>query len=178
MSWQLASRGLRVIGVDRFSIPGRFSAYAGGNAHFPQAIRGRREYTPLLQRAQDLWRDLEKVSRTRLLNATGAGTRYDEHNPRLASLIAAAQKHDLDCELQWGEEARTKYPEHVIRDTDVTIVDPEGGYLNSEKLWPRQSWRLHGWVPRSWETGKRTALRCTVTGTPSGPIKKRSLPPG
>jgi sarcosine oxidase len=90
-------------------------------------------YTPLLQRAQDLWRDLEKISGTRLLHSTGAVTIYDEHNPRLATLLAAAQEHGLDSELLRGDEARSRYPEHLIRDTDVTVFDPEGGYLSSEK---------------------------------------------
>ena len=132
-SWQLASRGLRVIGVDRFSIPGPFSAYAGESRIFRKVYVEGGHYTPILQRAHDLWRDLEKISGTRLLNITGAVTIYDEHNPRLAPLITAAQEHGLDCELLRGDEARTKYPEHVIRDTDVTIFDPEGGYLYSEK---------------------------------------------
>jgi len=39
----------------------------------------------------------------------------------LSPLITAAQEHGLDCGLLRGDEARTKYPEHVIRDTDVTI---------------------------------------------------------
>ena len=132
-SWQLASRGLRVIGVDRFSIPGPFSAYAGESRIFRKVYVEGGHYTPILQRAHDLWRDLEKISGTRLLNITGAVTIYDEHNPRLSPLITAAQEHGLDCELLRGDEARTKYPEHVIRDTDVTIFDPEGGYLYSEK---------------------------------------------
>lgn len=131
--WQLASRGLRVIGVDRFSIPGPFSAYAGESRIFRKVYVEGGHYTPILQRAHDLWRDLEKISGTRLLNITGAVTIYDEHNPRLSPLITAAQEHGLDCELLRGDEARTKYPEHVIRDTDVTIFDPEGGYLYSEK---------------------------------------------
>jgi len=33
-SWQLATRGLRVIGIDRFTIPGPFSAYAGESRVF------------------------------------------------------------------------------------------------------------------------------------------------
>ncbi|MEO7351202.1 MAG: N-methyl-L-tryptophan oxidase [Marmoricola sp.] len=132
-SWQLASRGLRVIGLDRFSIPGPFSAYAGESRIFRKVYVEGGHYTPLLQRAQDLWRDLEKISGTRLLKTTGAVTIYDEHNPRLASLLAAAQEHGLDSELLRGDEARTRYPEHLIRDTDVTVFDPEGGYLSSEK---------------------------------------------
>jgi sarcosine oxidase len=132
-SWQLASRGARVIGVDRFSIPGPFSAYAGESRIFRKVYAEGGHYTPLLQRSQDLWRDLEKVSGTGLLNTTGAVTIYDEHNPRLAPLLAAGKDNGLDFEFLRGDEARAKYPEHVIRDTDVTILDPEGGYLKSEK---------------------------------------------
>ena len=132
-SWQLASRGLRVIGIDRFSIPGPFSAYAGESRLFRKVYAEGGHYTPVLQRSQDLWRELEKISGTQLLNATGAVTIYDEHNPRLASLIAAGRDNGLDYDLLRGEEARAKYPEHLIRDTDVTIFDPEGGYLKSEK---------------------------------------------
>ena len=132
-SWQLAARGLRVIGVDRFSIPGPFSAYAGESRIFRKVYVEGGHYTPLLQRAQDLWRDLEKISGTQLLHTAGAVTIYDEHNPRLATLLAAARAHGLVSELLRGDEARTRYPEHLIRDTDVTIFDPEGGYLSSEK---------------------------------------------
>ena len=132
-SWQLASRGLQVIGVDRFSIPGPFSAYAGESRIFRKVYVEGGHYTPVLQRAQDLWRDLEKISGTQLLHTTGAVTIYDEHNPRLATLLAAAREHGLDSELLRGDEARTRYPEHLIRDTDVTVFDPEGGYLSSEK---------------------------------------------
>jgi sarcosine oxidase len=132
-SWQLASRGQRVIGVDRFSIPGPFSAYAGESRMFRKIYAEGGHYTPLLQRSQDLWRILEKNTGTRLLNTTGAVTIYDEHNPRLASLLAAGKNNGLDYEVLRGDEARKKYPEHVFRDTDVTIFDPDGGYVSSEK---------------------------------------------
>jgi sarcosine oxidase len=132
-SWQLASRGQRVIGVDRFSIPGPFSAYAGESRLFRKVYAEGGHYTPLLQKSQDLWRDLEKISRTPLLHTTGAVTIYDEHNPKLESLLAAGKDNGLDYEFLRGDEARAKYPEHVIRDTDVTIFDPEGGYLSSER---------------------------------------------
>ena len=132
-SWQLASRGQRVIGVDRFSIPGPFSGYAGESRVFRKIYAEGGHYTPLLQRAQDLWRELEKVSGTRLLNATGAVSILNEDNPRFASLMAASKDNGLDYEILRGDEARTKYPDHVIKDTDVTIFDPEGGYLKSER---------------------------------------------
>ena len=132
-SWQLASRGVKVIGVDRFSIPGPFSAYAGESRIFRKIYAEGGHYTPILQRAQDLWHELEQISGTKLLNTTGSVTMLDEDHPALASLIAAGKEHHLEYELLRGDAARAKYPEHLIRDTDVALFDPEGGYLYSER---------------------------------------------
>lgn len=133
-SWQLAARGARVIGVDRFSIPGPFSAYAGESRVFRKVYAEGGHYTPILQRSQELWRELERISGLALLHTTGgAVTIYDEHNPRLASLLAAGEERGLDYEVLRGDAARARYPEHVIRDADVTVFDPEGGYVSSEK---------------------------------------------
>jgi sarcosine oxidase len=58
-SWQLAARGLRVVGIDRFPVPGPFSAYAGESRVFRMVYAEGGHYTPLLRRARDLWRELE-----------------------------------------------------------------------------------------------------------------------
>ncbi|MET4098220.1 sarcosine oxidase [Agrococcus sp. UYP10] len=133
-AWQAASRGLRVIGVDRFSIPGPFSAYAGESRLFRKVYAEGGHYTPLLQRSQDLWRELERRSGTSLLRTTGgAVTFYDEQNPVLARYLTAARDQGLAHELLRGDEARARFPEHVVRDGDVAVFDPEGGYLKSER---------------------------------------------
>jgi sarcosine oxidase len=49
-SWQLAARGLRVVGIDRFPVPGPFSAYAGESRVFRMVYAEGGHYTPLLQR--------------------------------------------------------------------------------------------------------------------------------
>ena len=45
-SWQLAARGFRVIGIDRFTIPGPFSAYAGESRVFRMVYAEGGHYTP------------------------------------------------------------------------------------------------------------------------------------
>lgn len=45
-SWQLASRGLRVVGIDRFPVPGPFSAYAGESRVFRMVYAEGGHYTP------------------------------------------------------------------------------------------------------------------------------------
>src|SRR5580693_1750853 len=80
-SWQLAKRGLRVIGIDRFTVPGPFSAYAGESRVFRMVYAEGGHYTPLLQRARDLWRELEAASGIALLHNTGVVTIMDHDQP-------------------------------------------------------------------------------------------------
>jgi sarcosine oxidase len=132
-AWQLSARGYRVIAMDRFSIPGPFSAYAGESRIFRKVYHEGGHYTPLLQRAQDLWRELEKASGLELLEVTGAVTILDEGNPYLTSLLEAGRSRRLVYEVLTSQEARARFPGHKINDTDTAVFDPEGGYVRSEK---------------------------------------------
>ncbi len=132
-SWQLAQRGLRVIGVDRFMIPGPFSAYAGESRVFRMVYVEGGHYTQLLQRARDLWRELEALSGTDLLTITGVVTMMEHDHPSHAALLQAGRERGLTFEVLAGSEARRRLPQHVIRDGDVALFDPEGGFLRSER---------------------------------------------
>jgi sarcosine oxidase len=132
-SWQLAARGLRVVGIDRFPVPGPFSAYAGESRVFRMVYAEGGHYTPLLQRARDLWRELEADSGTSLLEVTGIVTIADHDHPDHAALLRAGRERGLAFEVMTGDEARRRLPEHLIREGDVAIFDPEGGYVRSEQ---------------------------------------------
>ena len=132
-SWQLAARGLRVIGIDRFMIPGPFSAYAGESRVFRMVYMEGGQYTPLLQRARDLWRELEAASGTELLTVTGMVTITDHDHPVHAALLRAGRERGLSFEDVSGPEARQRLPQHLIRDGDVAVFDPEGGFVRSER---------------------------------------------
>ena len=131
-SWQLAARGLRVVAIDRFTIPGPFSAYAGETRVFRMVYAEGGHYTPLLQRARDLWRELEAASGTELLTVTGVVTITDDDHPDHAALLRAGRERGLRFEVVTGDEARRRLPQHLIRDKDVALFDPEGGYVRSE----------------------------------------------
>jgi sarcosine oxidase len=132
-SWQLAKRGLRVIGIDRFTVPGPFCAYAGESRVFRMVYAEGGHYTPLLQRARDLWRELEAASGTALLHNTGVVTIMDHDHPDHAALLRAGREQGLEFEVVAGEAARRRLPQHLIREGDVALFDPEGGYLLSER---------------------------------------------
>jgi len=132
-AWQLASRGLRVVGIDRFTIPGPFSAYTGESRVFRMVYAEGGHYTPLLQRARDLWRELEADCGAALLEITGVVTIMDDDHPDHAALLRAGRERGLAFEVVTGEEARRRLSQHVIREGDVALFDPEGGYVRSER---------------------------------------------
>lgn len=132
-SWQLAARGLRVVGIDRFTVPGPFSAYAGESRVFRTVYAEGGHYTPLLQRARDLWRELEAASGAELLHVTGVVTIMDRDHPDHEALLRAGRENGLSFEVLSGDEARRRLPQHVIRDSDVALFDPAGGFVRSEQ---------------------------------------------
>ena len=132
-SWQLASRGLRVVGIDRFPVPGPFSAYAGESRVFRMVYAEGGHYTPLLQRARDLWRELEADCGAALLEITGVVTITDHDHPDHAALLRAGRERGLAFEVVTEDEARRRLPQHLIREGDVALFDPEGGYVRSER---------------------------------------------
>ena len=132
-AWQLTRRGMSVVALDRFSIPGPFSAYAGESRVFRKVYAEGAHYTPLLQRSEDLWRELERESGTDLFAMDGAVTIASKGHPDLHSLLGASQSQELRYEVFEGDAARQRFPGHNILDTDVAFFDPQGGYVRSEK---------------------------------------------
>jgi sarcosine oxidase len=189
-AWQLAERGLRVIALDRFTVPGPFSAYAGESRVFRMVYAEGGHYTPLLQRARDLWRELEAASGTELLTITGVVTVLDHDHPDHAALLRAGQERGLSFEVVAGAEARRRLPEHLIRDGDVALFDPEGGFVRSERavfsaVWQAQrrgalflgSRQIRAleragerWLVRTDQEEVRAPRVLVATGTGAGPV--------
>jgi sarcosine oxidase len=132
-AWQLARQGIDVVAIDRFPIPGPFSAYAGESRIFRKVYAEGGHYTPLLQRAEEQWRQLEGESETELLALTGAVTIADEDHPDLRALLNASEANDLPYKLARGGEARKQFPGHNIQDSEAAFFDPQGGYVRSER---------------------------------------------
>src|SRR5437870_13262985 len=72
--YQLAKRGNKVLGLDRFSPP-----YANGSSHgesriIRQAIGEGEDYVPLVLRSYELWREIEKTTGKELMKITNGRT--------------------------------------------------------------------------------------------------------
>src|SRR5438552_19183034 len=92
--WQLARRGVRVLGLDRFEIPN-----ARGSSHgLSRMIRlayYEQHYVPLLRRAYEVWRDLEQACGQKLLHITGGVYMGRADGELVAGSLRAAREHYL-----------------------------------------------------------------------------------
>src|SRR5437763_4044939 len=92
---QLAMRGVRVIGFDRFEPPHPYGSSHGDTRITRIAIGEGPEYVPLVRRSHELWREVEQQTSTPLLTLSGglilapAGSRF------LAQTRASAAQYDV-----------------------------------------------------------------------------------
>ena len=69
--YQLAKRGVDVIGIDRFAPPHRMGSSHGETRITRQAVGEGGDYAPLVLSSHRIWRELEADTGEKLLNACG-----------------------------------------------------------------------------------------------------------
>jgi len=108
----LARRGKRVLGLDRFDPPHALGSSHGQTRIIREAYFENPLYVPLIQRAYELWADLEQVTGQRLFRTTGgsgvpryiASTTKCSTQPRCAAVFPRS-----DRPMKWsrsGSRAR------------------------------------------------------------------------
>src|ERR1700682_3270450 len=70
-AWQLARRGARVLGIDRFSPPHALGSSHGDTRITRLAVGEGAQYTPLVMRSHEIWREIEAETGASRLAITG-----------------------------------------------------------------------------------------------------------
>ena len=92
---QLARRGKRVLGLERFDIPHAMGSSHGVNRIIRLAYYEHPSYVPLLRRAYELWRELEAAAGERLLFVTGGVDAGPEDRRIVQGALASCREHGL-----------------------------------------------------------------------------------
>jgi len=98
----LAERGARVLGIEQFTAAHDKGSSHGGSRMIRQAYFESPDYIPLVLRAYELWRRVERDTETRLLRITGGlniGSRYGDLVKRT---VAASERHSIPFEVCRG----------------------------------------------------------------------------
>ena len=130
--WRLAERGLAVHGYERFWIAHDRGASAGQTRRFSVQSQRDPRVTPLAVEALRLWRELEQHTERELLRQTGGVIIGPEGTPEILRATVSAKGHGLPHEALDAAALRARFPQHVVRDSDVGVTDPLAGYLRPE----------------------------------------------
>jgi sarcosine oxidase len=132
-AWRLAARGARVIGFEQFR-PGHDRGSSHGESRiFRTAYFESPEYVPLLQRAHELWRQLEEETGAQLLTMTGGLAIGPPDGELVAGVLASARENQLPHRLLDSSEMTRLYPQHRLDASEVAVLDEQAGFLRPER---------------------------------------------
>ena len=132
-AYHLARRGARVLGLDRFS-----GAHDRGSSHghtrvIRHAYFEHPDYVPLLSRAYDLWRELEKQAGETLYHEVGLLQVGPRDGAIVPSVRQSAQQHNLELEEVSREDLAARFSGFVVPDGYDVVFERRAGYLLVER---------------------------------------------
>lgn len=131
---ELARRGRRVLGIDRFSPPHTLGSSHGRSRIIREAYFEHPLYVPLLQRAYALWEELERASGRELLRRTGGLMIGPPDGALVPGAQLSAEEHDLPHELLDAREVRRRFPALRPSGEMVALLEPRAGILFPERI--------------------------------------------
>ena len=160
--YELASRGLRVLGLEQFDIPHDQGSSHGVNRVIRLAYYEDPSYVPLMRRAYERWRDLETEAGEKLLYTTGSVAASREDREVFAGSLRSCLEHDLSHEVLTSTDLTGRFPGYRLPPDWMALLQPAGGFLLSERC-------IVNYVFGALELGAEVRAREPVLGwDPSG----------
>ena len=131
-AYHLAKRGLRVLGLDRFTPPHALGSSHGQSRIIREAYAEHPSYVTVIQRAYELWRELEEETERALLLQTGGIIIGPPGSDVIAGAEYSARRHHLAYERVSAEVINRQFPALRPEEGTVGIWDPRAGILNAE----------------------------------------------
>lgn len=132
--YHLAKRKVKVCGIEQFGI-----AHAEGGSHgetriIRKAYFEHPDYIPLLHRAYELWKEIESETGQKILVQNGLIMAGPASDPNIQGTLQCYEKYpDLPREILSADDAKHRFPQFALRESDTVIYDPIGGSLMVEK---------------------------------------------
>jgi len=139
--WRTAARGAEVIGFEQFGAGHDRGSSHGFSRVFKSVTPQGPQESALAQRAATLWRELEAESGESVLHMTGGLSIGKPDSPLIAGLEKVSAETGLPLEYLDEDELRHRFPQHIVSDGDIAVIDPASGYIEPE-LAIRTEWRL------------------------------------
>src|SRR6266516_7762766 len=132
VAFQLAQKGRRVLGLDRFAPPHSLGSSHGQTRIIREAYFEHPLYVPLVQRAYELWAELEKGAGRSLLRETGGLMIGKPDSAVVVGATRSAHEHSLQHEVLSAAEVRSRFPALQPTDEMLAVWEPRAGILFPE----------------------------------------------
>lgn len=131
--WQLARRGLRVLGLERFDIPNAQGSSHGLTRIIRLAYHEGAAYVPLVQRALALWQEAGAAYGQPLLFTTGSLDAGPSGGGFFEAALAACREYGLPHEILTAAEINRRFPGLRLPADHRGLFQPDGGFIACER---------------------------------------------
>ena len=138
-AWQLARRGARVLGLDRFEPPHDRGSSHGLTRVTREAVGEGDAYVPLVRRSHAIWRELEEALAGDLDGPlmTRTGVLYIGPAGSDAAFVAltrqVAERQGVPHEVLAAAELRRRWPVFRVGDGETAVFEPGAGVVFPER---------------------------------------------
>jgi sarcosine oxidase len=131
--YHLATRGVSVLGLERYGIPHEHGSSHGLTRIIRLAYHEGPDYVPLVRRAMVLWQELGARFGEQLLFRTGCLDLGPGGGAFFKDSLAACHAHDLPHEILSAAEINVRFPAFRLPATQAGLYQPDGGFVASER---------------------------------------------
>lgn len=130
--FHLARRGWRVLGLEQSTPANAMGSSHGDSRIIREMYFEHPLYVPLVQRAYELWAELESESGKSLMTINGGLMIGPPEGYVVQGTIRSAIEHKLPFETLNPDETRKRFPAFELADNLVAVLDPRAGFLDPE----------------------------------------------
>jgi sarcosine oxidase len=131
-AYHLARRGQRVLGLERFTPAHDRGSSHGRSRVIRQAYFEDPAYVPLVLRAYELWREVERAAGADLLLITGALMIGAADSEVVAGSLRSAREWGLRHELLDATDLRRRFPTFAPTGDTVAVYETQAGVVRPE----------------------------------------------
>jgi sarcosine oxidase len=130
---QLASRGVHVLGLEKFGPAHAKGASHGGSRIIRQSYFESPDYVPLLLRAYELWEQVATDAQRDLITLTGGVMIGRPASRTVAGSRASAERWGLAHEILDAKELRRRFPTFEPTPDEIGLYEEKAGFVRPEQ---------------------------------------------
>ncbi|MBN4064269.1 N-methyl-L-tryptophan oxidase [Dehalococcoides mccartyi] len=129
----LATRGQKVLGIEKFDIPHSEGSSHGVNRIIRLAYYEDSSYVPLLRRAYEMWSEIETIAGEQLLYKIGSIDTAPSGHEVFEGSLESCLEHDIPHEVLNHKQINERFPGYQMPTGQMGLYQKDGGFVLSER---------------------------------------------